>query len=83
MMQPSNSVPWSVRIVTGENDFQRMLSQILVAINNEIPDPSPYPFYNNSSSMRTIKPARKSWPIIRKERINPSSPTGPYIPDNK
>ena len=41
---PSNSVPWSVLMVTGEKHFQRMLSQMFVAIKREIPDPRPYPF---------------------------------------
>jgi hypothetical protein len=31
-------------MVTGENDFQRMVSQMLVAMKREIPDPRPYPF---------------------------------------
>ena len=38
---PSNSVPWSVLIVIGEKLFHNMFSQILVAINNEIPEPRP------------------------------------------
>jgi len=44
MIAPSNSVPWSVLMVIGEKDFQRMFSQMFVAIKSEIPDPSPYPF---------------------------------------
>jgi len=41
IIAPSNSVPWSVLIVTGENDFQRIVSQILVAMKREMPDPRP------------------------------------------
>jgi len=42
---PSYSIPKSVLKVIGENDFHMMVSQILIAINNEIPlFPIPYPF---------------------------------------
>ena len=36
-------------MVVGDNAFQMMFSQMLVAMNNEIPEPKPYPFCNNSS----------------------------------
>ena len=38
---PSNSVSCSVLIVIGEKLFQRMLSQMLVAMKREIPFPRP------------------------------------------
>jgi len=41
MIAPSNSVPWSVLIVTGENDFHKIVSQMFVAMKSEIPDPRP------------------------------------------
>lgn len=41
MIAPSNSAPCSVRIVTGEKLFHRIISQMLVAMKSEIPDPSP------------------------------------------
>lgn len=41
MTAPSNSVPRPVLIVVGENAFQMILSQMLVAMNNEIPEPKP------------------------------------------
>jgi len=44
MIDPSNSIPLSVLMVIGEKHFQIMVSQILVAMNKEIPDPRPYPF---------------------------------------
>jgi len=44
MMAPSYSVPISVLAVIGENAFHIMVSQMLVAMKSEIPDPSPYPF---------------------------------------
>lgn len=50
---PSYSVPASVFKVSGENDFHTMVSHTLVAMNNEIPDPNPYPF-DNISSKRMI-----------------------------
>ncbi len=40
-MAPSNSVPLPVLMVVGENDFQMMLSQMLVAMKSEMPDPKP------------------------------------------
>lgn len=42
MMAPSNSVPLPVLIVVGENAFQIIVSQMLVAMNREMPDPRPY-----------------------------------------
>jgi hypothetical protein len=56
MIDPSNSVPCCVVIVIGENDFQIIFSQILVAMKREIPLPSPYPLLSMSSSNRTIIP---------------------------
>ena len=41
MIDPSNSIPFEVVIVIGENVFQTIFSQILVAINKEIPEPNP------------------------------------------
>ena len=40
-VRTSNSVPLPVLMVVGEKAFHIILSQILVAINREIPDPSP------------------------------------------
>jgi len=38
-----------------------MVSHMLIAMNNEIPDyPTPYPFYNNSSKSKTTTPANVS-----------------------
>lgn len=42
MMAPSNSVPRPVLMVVGEKAFQIMVSQMLVAMNSEIPEPRPY-----------------------------------------
>lgn len=42
MIAPSNSVPPSDLIVTGEKHFQKISSHIPVAIKREIPDPIPY-----------------------------------------
>ena len=41
MIAPSNSVPLSLEIVMGENDFHKIFSLTFVAINNDIPDPNP------------------------------------------
>lgn len=37
----SNSVPRPVLMVVGEKDFHTIVSQMLVAMNNEMPEPSP------------------------------------------
>ena len=63
---PSNSVDPSDLIVIGLNDFQIMVSHTFVAINNEIPDPIPYPDYNISSSMITTNPANANYNTINK-----------------
>ena len=42
MMAPSNSAPRPVLMVVGEKAFQMMFSQMFVAMNSEIPEPSPY-----------------------------------------
>ena len=83
MIAPSNSVPWSVLIVTGEKDFHKIDSQMFVAMKREIPDPSPYPFCKSSSSISTMNPAKNNYPIINTDLIIPSSPTGPYIPERR
>ena len=36
--------PFPVLTVAGLNAFHTIVSQMLVAINKEIPDPKPYPF---------------------------------------
>lgn len=54
MIAPSYSIPPSFFKVIGENDFHTIVSQTLVAINNEIPDPNPYPFDNISSKRMII-----------------------------
>jgi len=57
IIDPSNSVPASVLTVIGENDLQKMFSQILEAMKSEIPWPNPYPFYKRSSNKIQIIPA--------------------------
>jgi len=51
---------YSVFNVIGENDFHTMVSQTLVAMNNEIPEPNPYPFDNISSKRIMIYEAKVS-----------------------
>jgi hypothetical protein len=65
MTAPSYSTPPSPRTVIGENAFQIMLSQMLTAMNKEIPDPRPYPFYNISSSIKIMIDAKTNWRIIK------------------
>jgi len=61
---PSNSVRPSLRIVMGLKAFQRMFSQMLVAMKREMPDPIPYPAWSISSSMMTTHPAKVNWSTI-------------------
>lgn len=49
-------------------------------MKSEIPDPMPY-FSNNSSRINTMMPATKSWNMMSVAFPNPSSATGPYIPE--
>lgn len=83
MIAPSNSAPYSVLIVIGEKLFHKMISQMFVAINSEIPEPRPYPFWSNSSNKSTITPAIDSWATMSMDLITPSSSTCPYMPESK
>lgn len=53
-------LPLPVLTVVGLKAFHTMVSQMLVAMNREIPEPRPYPFWSSSSSSRTIMPATNS-----------------------
>ena len=66
-MHKQYSIPRPVLIVVGLNAFQTIVSHMLVAINNEIPEPSPYPFCSNSSSSRTMRPATNNY-IYKKKK---------------
>lgn len=63
-------LPRPVFTVVGLNAFHTMVSQILVAMKREMPEPRPYPFWSSSSKSRTIKPATKSYSKKKKESIN-------------
>ena len=54
-------LPLPVLTVAGLKAFHIIVSQMFVAINNEIPDPRPYPFCSNSSNSNTIRPATNNW----------------------
>ena len=82
MTQPSNSVSPPEVIVIGENAFQRMVSAVLAAMKTEIPELSPYPFYNNSSSKMTNVPAKNNWATMSTELMIPISPIDPYTPED-
>ena len=60
-------LPRPVLTVVGLKAFHTMVSQILVAMKREMPEPKPYPFCRSSSKSRTIKPATKS--CERKKKI--------------
>lgn len=53
-------LPLPVLTVVGLKAFHTMVSQMLVAMKREIPEPRPYPFWSSSSSSRTIMPATNS-----------------------
>jgi len=79
---PSYSKPFSVFYVIGENDFQAIFSQILIAMNKEIPDPlNPYPFDINSSNNKTIIDANVNYNMIKIAFPAPSLSNSPYMPD--
>lgn len=75
IIAPSNSAPCSVRIVIGEKLFQRIISQMFVAMNKETPLPRPQPFCKSSSRSSTIIPAIESCTTIRMEVTGPMSDT--------
>ncbi len=78
---PSNSTPFSVLIVIGDNAFQNIISQMLVAINNDIPEPIPYPFYNISSKYNTRMHEMVNYKISNNAFHVPIYYIVPYIPD--
>lgn len=53
-------LPRPVFTVVGLNAFHTIVSQMLVAMKREMPEPRPYPFCRSSSKRRTIRPATKS-----------------------
>lgn len=80
-MDPSNSVPPSDLIVTGEKHFHKIFSQILVAKNKEVPEPIPYPAYNISSRRMTTIPAKTNYKRISKAFPVPKYSRSPYYPE--
>ena len=71
-MAPSYSSPNSVFILNGLKDFQTIVSQILIAINKDIPlYPRPYPFSSNSSNKNTTTPAKTNWATIKTQLVTP------------
>ena len=58
-----------------------ILSHILVAINNEIPEPRPYPFCNISSKIITITPEVNNCITINMALPAPRVFRSPYIPE--
>lgn len=80
---PSYSNPYSVLWVIGENDFHMILSQMLIAMNKEVPEfPIPYPF-DKSSSIMIIKTVEKTnYMMMRMAFPAPNLSNSPYIPDH-
>lgn len=64
-------LPRPVFTVVGLNAFHTIVSQILVAMKREMPEPRPYPFWSSSSKSRTIKPATKSYSKKRNTALVP------------
>lgn len=65
-------LPRPVFTVVGLNAFHTIVSQILVAMKSEMPEPRPYPFCRSSSKSRTINPATKSYSKKRNTTLVPS-----------
>lgn len=63
-------LPLPVLTVVGLKAFHTMVSQMLVAMNKEIPEPRPYPFWSSSSRSRTIMPATNSCTKKRAKRFS-------------
>ena len=80
VIAPSYSTPFSVVKVKGLKLLHKIFSDILVAINNDIPLPIPYPLDNISSNNITIKPAKLNWIINKILFFTPINSTSPYIP---
>ena len=57
-------MPYSDLIVIGLKERQTMFYDIFTAMNNETPEPSPYPFCNISSRRMTMNPEAVSCMII-------------------
>ena len=64
-------MPYPDEYVIGEKDFHIIVSQIFVAINNDIPDPNPNPCFIKSSSKITIIPAVTIYKIIITDKNAP------------
>lgn len=80
---PSYSNPYSVLWVMGEKDFHMILSQMLIAMNNDVPEfPIPYPFDNNSSIMIIKTVENTNYIIIKMAFPAPNLSNSPYIPDH-
>ena len=65
MMAPSNSVPLPVLMVVGKKAFHMIVSQMLVAMKREMPDPRLYPFCSSLSNVSTMRPEHKSCAMIK------------------
>jgi hypothetical protein len=64
MRDPSNSVPYYDLMVMGLRDLQTIFSEILTAMNKEMPEPRPYPFCSISSKRITMNPEAVNWMMI-------------------
>lgn len=65
--ETASNIPLPVLTVAGEKALQTIVSQMLVAMKSEIPEPRPYPFCSNSSNNNTIRPATNNWKIQQVE----------------
>ena len=63
--------------VVGENAFQTMDSQMLVAMSRLIPEPRPYPFWRSSSRRITIRAGSTTYTLTFRIRTVLASDNGP------
>ena len=57
-----------------------MNSEVFATMNNEIPEPKPYPDFSTSSNKITMNPAPINWTTINVILVMPRTEGGPYAP---
>ena len=77
---PSNSVPQLALTVVGDKAFEQIVSQMLVAMKREKPEPRSLPLERSSTRMRTIIQATKSWMTIKQQISVPIYAGSPFVP---
>lgn len=82
MTAPTNSAPRPRSTVAGLSALVTTPSQVLAAVNREMPEPNPYPFWRSSSRKMATMPPSTSCSTTSTALPAPSTPTLPYAPDS-